>query len=101
MPRLLSCHHITSHVISCSLHVSYFQFARMFGAVGARNCLHRARLPSPVDKAGITLFFTYEQYLKTSVITDFFVKHPRIMVPLLGKADDVGSCSYHVHALVM
>ena len=82
----------------------------MFGAVGARNCLHRARIPSSMDKTnGVILFFTYEPYIRTSVITDFFVKHPRIMVPLLGKVKMIMimmmlvlsiACHVHVHAYV-
>jgi len=84
------------------------QFVRMFSAVGARNCLHRLRLTVPLlvgtlpaavapddeaarakakappPTADAILFLSYESLLKTSYVTDFFVKHPRIMVPLLG-----------------
>lgn len=89
------------------------QYVRMYSAVGARNCLHRLRLtvpllvsslpasvppkteeatntnappskPPPPPTADAYLSLTYESILKTSYVTDFFVKHPRIMVPLLG-----------------
>ena len=68
------------------------QFRKMHGAVGARNCLHRYNIPilptpptSPLSAPSLaTMFLTYDSVLKTSYIVDFFQKHPRIMVPLLG-----------------
>ena len=90
------------------------QYVHMYSAVGARNCLHRLRLsvplivsslpatippkmdettkpddaaavkPPPLPTADALVFLSYDSILKTSVITDFFVKHPRIMVPLVG-----------------
>ena len=38
----------------------------------------------PTPTADAYLYLTYDSILKTSVVTDFFTKHPRIMVPLLG-----------------
>jgi hypothetical protein len=58
------------------------QFRHMHSAVGVRNCLHRYKLR--VGEGEATMYMTYDSVLKTSVITDFFVKHPRIVVPLLG-----------------
>ena len=66
------------------------QFRKMHGAVGARNCLHRLAIPvvtsppSPGPPSLAVLFFSYDSVLKTSYLIDFFNKHPRIMVPLLG-----------------
>ena len=66
------------------------QFRRMHGAVGARNCLHRFAIPvvtsppTPGPPAMATMYFAYDSVLKTSYLIDFFNKHPRIMVPLLG-----------------
>jgi hypothetical protein len=40
--------------------------------------------PPPPPTAEALMFLSYDSILKTSVITDFFVKHPRIMVPLIG-----------------
>ena len=68
------------------------QFRKMHGAVGARNCLHRYNIPilptpptsPPSAPALATIFFSYDSVLKTSYVVDFFQKHPRIMVPLLG-----------------
>jgi hypothetical protein len=39
---------------------------------------------TPPPTAEAYLYLNYDSILKTSVVTDFFVKHPRIMVPLLG-----------------
>lgn len=39
---------------------------------------------TPPPTADAFLYLNYDSILKTSVVTDFFVKHPRIMVPLLG-----------------
>jgi hypothetical protein len=98
------------HEISLSNYVkdqprqAVVQFLRMFSAVGARNCLHRFRFPvlpppppaavsqaslalTPTATTGptdVVIFLTYDSMLKTSVITDFFVRHPRIVIPLLG-----------------
>ena len=66
------------------------QFRKMYGAVGARNCIHRFAIPvvtsppSPGPPSLAVLFFTYDSVLKTSYLIDFFNKHPRIMVPLIG-----------------
>lgn len=67
--------------------IATVQFQRMYSAVGARNCLHRYKIPigaggSNID--GVTLYLYYESLLKTSVITDFFNRHTRIMIPFLG-----------------
>lgn len=62
--------------------VASVQFRSMHSAVGVRNCLHRYKLK--VAEGEVVLYNTYDSVLKTSVVTDFFVKHPRIVVPLLG-----------------
>ena len=59
----------------------------MYGAVGARNCLHRYKIPlgsGGADSTGVGIYLYYESLLKTSMIADFFNKHTRIMIPLLG-----------------
>ena len=51
---------------------------------GSSSSSSSSSKPQPPPTADAYLFLNYESILKTSYVTDFFVKHPRIMVPLLG-----------------
>lgn len=83
------------------IRTAHVTFVRMYAAVGARNCLHRYKLPlsqhlpyhpyvnnateiANSTTSTVELYLYYDSILKTSVITDFFMNHPRIVVPLLG-----------------
>jgi hypothetical protein len=63
------------------------QYLRMFSAVGARNCLHKAIVPIVLPPNNniqtVQLFIAYEPFLQTSIITDWFAKHPRLALPIL------------------
>eukprot|EP00002_Diphylleia_rotans_P030598 TRINITY_DN6304_c0_g1_i1.p1 TRINITY_DN6304_c0_g1~~TRINITY_DN6304_c0_g1_i1.p1 ORF type:complete len:624 (+),score=104.22 TRINITY_DN6304_c0_g1_i1:53-1924(+) len=55
-------------------------FKRYHGGVSARNCMHRATI------GDTKLLITYEEILKTSMISDFINKHSKIAIPLIGLA---------------
>ncbi|KAJ9622302.1 mitochondrial escape protein 2 [Taxawa tesnikishii (nom. ined.)] len=64
---------------------AYVDFARMRKAVSAKNCLHGYTVTEGQGggKAGTVLRLSYEKRQKANWIRDWFLNHPRIVIPLL------------------
>ncbi|PWW80449.1 hypothetical protein C7212DRAFT_276356 [Tuber magnatum] len=63
------------------------QYLRMRSATAARNCLHGYTVPGMEvalrKETGVTLRILYERTIKTHLIKDWLVNHPRIVIPLV------------------
>eukprot|EP00052_Salpingoeca_macrocollata_P035744 m.15684 g.15684 ORF g.15684 m.15684 type:complete len:745 (+) comp8577_c0_seq1:53-2287(+) len=55
------------------------QFDHFHGAIASRNCLHGFRMTDPAT----VLHITFEPYLSSSKIKEFFRNNTRLLVPLL------------------
>ncbi|TGZ83203.1 hypothetical protein EX30DRAFT_339411 [Ascodesmis nigricans] len=62
-------------------------FLRMRAATAARNCLHGFTVPEiqaiAGKEGGVTLRILYDRVVKTRWIKEWFIKHPRIVLPIL------------------
>lgn len=64
---------------------AYVQFARPKYAVIAKNCMHGFIVPEKEGggKTGTRLKLRYERIIKASLIKDWIIGHPRLVIPAL------------------
>ncbi|OGM41969.1 putative RNA12 protein [Aspergillus bombycis] len=62
---------------------AYVEFARPKFAVTAKNCMHGFTIPEQEGgaKSGTRLKINYERKIKLSMIKDWILSHPRIVIP--------------------
>jgi hypothetical protein len=61
---------------------AYVEFARPKYAVTAKNCMHGFTIPGG-GKTGTRLKINYERKIKLSMIKDWILNHPRIVIPAI------------------
>ncbi|EAW08002.1 putative RNA12 protein [Aspergillus clavatus NRRL 1] len=64
---------------------AYVEFSRLKYAVTAKNCMHGFTLPEQEGggKSGTRLKIKYERKIKLSMIKDWLLSHPRIVIPVI------------------